>query len=125
MKFKDRINLIIKETFSSPNANSYITNVEGKNVVLRAGGKFKNVNLRGANLSNARLPKIDLEGADLSGTILVGADLSGANLTNVKFDDAIVSGANFTNAKIDRNELNCVKADYEPIGVKIIKGKVE
>lgn len=105
MKIGDKIGAIIKETFSSPRKNSFVTSVEGKSVVLREGGNYKNINLRGANLTNAHLENIDLEGADLTGAILVGANLKGANLKKVKFDRAVMTGVDLTDAVTEVQEI--------------------
>jgi uncharacterized protein YjbI with pentapeptide repeats len=56
--------------------------------------------LRGANLSNAKLTRADLRGANLSGANLQGAYLGGANLSGVS-----LQGANFGGAIYDENTI--------------------
>lgn len=121
MNFGKRIGLIIKETFSSPTKNSYVTTVGSNKVVLRENGKYKRIDLKGANLTNAHLENIDLEGADLSDTTLSGAVLRGANLKGAKLEGAVVSGTDFTNAIIGTEELKGVSAVIEPKGINNFK----
>ncbi|QXE86899.1 pentapeptide repeat-containing protein [Geomonas nitrogeniifigens] len=105
MKITDKVKLILGEVFtSSPNTSSFVTSVNGKSVVLRQGGRYKNINLRGANLANANLQDIDLEGADLTDAILSGAQLRRANLKNAKLDRAVLAGADLTGAILDPKE---------------------
>jgi hypothetical protein len=59
-------------------------------------------NLRGADLSNARLRDANLSCADLSNAYLRGADLSNANLSN-----AYLRGADLSNARLRDANLSC------------------
>jgi uncharacterized protein YjbI with pentapeptide repeats len=76
-------------------------------VILKPGANFKggtvdnftdfgDVDLRGANLSNADISGADLSDVNLRGANLDGADLSYANLKNTLLDGANMSNANLT-----------------------------
>ena len=65
------------------------------------GIKLIGANLDGANLSGARLEGADLTSADLSRANLTSADLSGCQLVRTNFCEANLSDAGFWNACID------------------------
>ena len=87
---------------------------------LRAGliaeKELSGLNMKGQNLSGARLEYVNLRGADFSaadlsmarfqGSDLRAANFSGATMDKTVFYRADVRGANFTNSKI-------VKADFQ------------
>jgi len=64
-----------------------------------------NEDLRGADLSKARMFKAILPGVNLSKANLHGAFLSNANLRRVKFDRADLSSADFTDADLRKASL--------------------
>lgn len=67
-------------------------------------------NLRGADLSHAKLMKADLRkadlrGADLSFSYLMRADLTGANLEGVDLSDSVIIEANLSEANLEDADL--------------------
>jgi uncharacterized protein YjbI with pentapeptide repeats len=79
------------------------------------------VDLRGANLRNAKLDVPDLQGADLSISILEGAsliyaDLRGANLTTAIFDGVNLYEAQFNNTTILPNGERWTNTDMRIFG---------
>lgn len=67
---------------------------------------FEEVDLRGANLSEAQLMWIDLMNADLMWANLMRADLTGANLKNANLVYANLTGADLSNAELSTAQLN-------------------
>ena len=81
------------------------------------GTRLCGVNLRGADLREARLGGADLQRAKLGGADLRGADLAGANLRGAylrltRLDEANLAGADvsdaawLTQAQLDRSPLD-------------------
>jgi hypothetical protein len=62
--------------------------------------------LRGADLSHAKLTGADLSGANLSRANLSGADLSGANLSAAYLRDANLTGASLSGTFFSKANLN-------------------
>lgn len=67
---------------------------------------FEEVDLRGANLSEAKLMWVDLMNADLMWANLMRADLTGANLKNANLVYANLTGADLSNAELATAQLN-------------------
>jgi uncharacterized protein YjbI with pentapeptide repeats len=87
--------------------------------LVRAEVRQKKKELRGADLSGARLKGADLRGANLRGAYLIGADLRGADLSladliGVDFRDADLRGANLTESIfLIQSQLDAAKGDAE------------
>jgi uncharacterized protein YjbI with pentapeptide repeats len=104
--------------------NTFLAHANLRGTDLR-GADMRNVDLIGADLSDAKLQDIDLREADLRGATLYNADLSGANLADARLvgvelrkanlhgadlrraslDGATLSGANLLNAKVRQEQL--------------------
>ncbi|MCW2479023.1 pentapeptide repeat-containing protein [Candidatus Symbiopectobacterium sp. NZEC135] len=63
------------------------------------------MNLRGEELSGARLAGVDLYNADLQGANLSGADLSGADLRLAQLQHAMLPGANLAGARLSNTHM--------------------
>ncbi|MEA5534254.1 pentapeptide repeat-containing protein [Crocosphaera sp. XPORK-15E] len=110
---------------------------------------LREVNLSGANLSQATFILADLRwanfmgadlsganfmGADLSGADLIGADLSGANLMGAKLTEANLKGADLSQANLqevdlswaDLSEVNLIGANLSQANLKgaILSGSI-
>lgn len=71
---------------------------------------LSNVNLTGANLTNALLDKANLSGANLTGAALTGTsltqtNLAGATLTGANFRDKLLTGTNLSEATLSGANL--------------------
>ena len=84
-------------------ANFILADLRGINLsnAKLNGIKLIAANLDGANLSGARLEGADLTSANLSRADLTGANLDGCQLVRTNFRDANLSEAGFWNACID------------------------
>jgi hypothetical protein len=69
-------------------------------IVQRALGLDRGLNLAGADLRNVDLSKRDLRGANLRGANMAGLNLDGIDLERAKLDRAILSGANLVAANL-------------------------
>jgi uncharacterized protein YjbI with pentapeptide repeats len=73
---------------------------------IRRGPRFKDANLRRANLSNAACYYSDFSGSNLEDLQLAQATLEGANLADSDLNGLNLSGADLTNANLQRSDLN-------------------
>ncbi len=71
-----------------------------------------NSDLRGSNLSGAKLDFIDLTNVDLTGANLSGANLRNTILKNTNLSDTIINGADLYNADLTNTNLHCVKLSF-------------
>ena len=82
----------------------------GRGVVFRHGARegsfsesissFRNANLRGTNLAEAKLSGVNFEGAALHGVNMQGADLRGANFSGAKLVNVALQNANLMDADL-------------------------
>ncbi len=94
--------------------NKLIESIKKPNFLQRIIRRFRRINLREANLSDADLREANLSGADLSGAdlrgaILIKANLIGANLSGANLRGADLSVANLIGA--DLSVANLIGAD--------------
>jgi hypothetical protein len=80
--------------------NKLIESIKKPNFLQRIIRRFRRINLRGANLSDA-----DLRGANLRGANLIGANLSGAILREANLSVAILIKANLIGAILIKANL--------------------
>jgi uncharacterized protein YjbI with pentapeptide repeats len=73
---------------------------------LKATNECRWCDLRGADLSRAKLTGADLSGANLSQADLSGADLSGANLSAAYLREANLTGASLSGTFFSKANLN-------------------
>nr|WP_236038797.1 pentapeptide repeat-containing protein [Ktedonobacter robiniae] len=87
--------------------------------LVRADFKYKNKELRGADLIGAKLRGADLRGANLRGAYLIGADLRDADLRladliGADFRDADLRGANLTGSLfLIQSQLDSARGNSE------------
>ena len=82
---------------------TYSTPVAPAPIVLES--REFHADLRGIDLTRARLVEVDLSGLDLRETLLVDALLSGANLSDTVLVDAELAGAQLDGAALDGAQL--------------------
>jgi hypothetical protein len=104
----DEIELLLTQS-EQTDIHACIAVLRRRNSDLEIPGQ--NIDLGGADLSDANLTGADLAGADLSAAGLTGAnlhdaDLTGANLAGANLTGADLSGANLTGAVISEEQLD-------------------
>ncbi len=87
---------------------------------------FRNIDLRGADLSGARMERVDLAGARMEGADLRGARLEGADLSRAWMQGADLSGARLEVANLLLARLERVKLiDARLEGADLILTRLE
>jgi uncharacterized protein YjbI with pentapeptide repeats len=81
------------------------------------------LNFSGANLSEASLRGADLSGANLNGANLSGADLSAANLSGADLTGAILSNSNLVRANISNAKIS--KSNVYGVNVWDLEGEFQ
>jgi hypothetical protein len=113
------VSTILRETFSAPASGSYVIGTPERNVVIRQGGDYSNIDLSGCNLSGLDLHGTNFHGANLRNANLTGVNLTGADLTDADLSGAIVSGAKFDNASIQTASVDNLVFEIPPSGLSI------
>lgn len=86
--------------------NANFTNAELQGISMQG----PETNLKGANLSKARLAQANLNGINLRGALLINSDLAQANLVGVDLSEAILKEANLW--KTDFRGANLFHVDF-------------
>jgi uncharacterized protein YjbI with pentapeptide repeats len=92
--------------------NKLIESIKKPNFLQRIIRRFRRINLRGANLSDADLIEANLREADLRGADLWGANLREADLRGAKLWGANLRGANLNGANLSGTVGG--KFDWDP-----------
>ena len=72
-----------------------------------SGAIFRDAKLNGANFAGADLRNTDFSNADISGASLIRADISGANLDGANLSMTDLNHANLRGANLTQSRLNC------------------
>ena len=90
------------------------------------GEKLDRADLKGIDLSQAKLPKAALDRADLDGANLEGADLSQAALRRSSLREAYLVGVNLSGANLENADLEGAKLERAVlIGVNLTRANLE
>jgi uncharacterized protein YjbI with pentapeptide repeats len=93
---------------------------------LQRGEKLDRADLKGIDLSQARLTKASLERADLDGANLEGADLASAALRRASLREAYLVGVNLTGANLENADLEGAKLERAVlVGVNLTRANLE
>lgn len=93
---------------------------------IQRGEKLDRADLRGLDLSKARLVKASLGRADLDGANLEGADLSQAQLKRTSLREAYLVGANLAGANLENADLEGAKLERANLaGANLTRANLE
>jgi len=93
---------------------------------IQRGEKLDRADLRGLDLSKARLVKASLDRADLDGTNLEGADLAQASLRRTSLREAYLVGATLSGANLENADLEGAKLERANLaGANLTRANLE